>query len=48
MSVIEDASPYAVYLPPRTKLIVTAKTAVDLGVAAAPAKGKLPAAMSSA
>ena len=43
MSVFEDASPYAVYLPPRAKLTVTAKTAVELGVAGAPANGELPA-----
>jgi 5-deoxy-glucuronate isomerase len=42
MSVFEDASPYAVYLPPRAKLTVTAKTTVELGVAGAPAKGELP------
>ena len=39
MSVFEDASPYAVYLPPRAKLTVTAKTDAELGVAGAPAKG---------
>jgi 5-deoxy-glucuronate isomerase len=43
MSVFEDASPYAVYLPPRAKLTVTAKTDAELGVAGAPAKGELPA-----
>src|ERR1700722_5000414 len=43
MSVFEDASPYAVYLPPRAKLTVIAKTAVELGVAGAPANGELPA-----
>jgi 5-deoxy-glucuronate isomerase len=43
MSVFEDASPYAVYLPPRAKLTVTAKTDAELGVAGAPAKGALPA-----
>src|SRR6202048_715054 len=42
MSVFEDASPYAVSLPPRAKLTVTAKTTVELGVAGAPAKGELP------
>jgi 5-deoxy-glucuronate isomerase len=42
MSVFEDVSPYAVYLPPRAKLTVTAKTAVELGVGGAPAKGELP------
>jgi 5-deoxy-glucuronate isomerase len=43
MSVFEDASPYAVYLPPRARLTVTAKTEVELGIAGAPAKGELPA-----
>ena len=43
MSVFEDASPYAFYLPPRAKLTVTAKTDSELGVAGAPAKGELPA-----
>ena len=33
MSVFEDASPYAVYLPPRAKLTVTAKTETELAVA---------------
>jgi 5-deoxy-glucuronate isomerase len=42
MSVFENASPYAVYLPPGAKLTVTAKTTVELGVAGAPAKGELP------
>jgi 5-deoxy-glucuronate isomerase len=39
MSVFEDASPYAVYLPPRAKLTVTAVTEAELGIAGAPAKG---------
>jgi 5-deoxy-glucuronate isomerase len=43
MSVFEDAAPYAVYLPPRARLTVTAKTDAELGVAGAPAKGELPA-----
>ena len=42
MSVFEDAAPYAVYIPPRTKLVITAKTAAELGVAGGPAKGELP------
>ena len=42
MSVFEDASPSAVYLPPRAKLTVTAKTEVELAVAGGPAEGKLP------
>jgi 5-deoxy-glucuronate isomerase len=41
-SVFEDASPYAVYVPPRTKLTLTAQTDVELAVAGAPAKGELP------
>src|SRR3984885_3826467 len=41
MSVFEDASPFAVYLPPRTKLTVTAKTDAELAVAGSPAKGLL-------
>jgi 5-deoxy-glucuronate isomerase len=39
----EDAAPYAVYVPPRTKLTVTAKTDAELAVARSPAKGELPA-----
>jgi 5-deoxy-glucuronate isomerase len=42
-SVFEDAAPYAVYVPPRTKLTITAKTDAELAVAGAPAKGNLPA-----
>jgi 5-deoxy-glucuronate isomerase len=42
-SVFEDAAPYAVYVPPRTKLTITARTDVELAVAGAPAKGELPA-----
>jgi len=42
MSVFEDASPYAVYLPPRAKLAVTAKTEAEVAVAGGPAEGKLP------
>jgi 5-deoxy-glucuronate isomerase len=41
-SVFEDTAPYAVYLPPRTKLTITAKTEAELAVAGAPAKGELP------
>jgi 5-deoxy-glucuronate isomerase len=43
MSVFEDVAPFAVYIPPRTKLAVIAKTDAELGVAGAPAKGELPA-----
>jgi len=43
MSVFEDAAPYAVYIPPRSKLTITAKTNAELGVAGGPAKGELPA-----
>src|ERR1700688_4698620 len=39
MSVFEDASPFAVYLPPRAKLTITAKTEAELAVAGSPAKG---------
>jgi 5-deoxy-glucuronate isomerase len=42
-SVFEDAVPSAVYLPPRTKLTVSAKTDAEIAVAGAPAKGELPA-----
>jgi 5-deoxy-glucuronate isomerase len=42
-SVFEDVAPYAVYVPPLTKLIITAKTYVEVAVAGAPAKGELPA-----
>ncbi len=43
MSVFDDVSPYAVYLPPRDELTVMAKTGTELAVARAPAKGELPA-----
>jgi 5-deoxy-glucuronate isomerase len=43
MSVFEDAAPYAVYIPPRTRLTIAAKTDAELGVAGGPAKGELPA-----
>ena len=42
-SVFEDAAPYAVYVPPRTKLTITAKTDSEIAVAGAPAKGEIPA-----
>jgi 5-deoxy-glucuronate isomerase len=42
MNVFEDASPSAVYLPPRAQLRVTAKTEAELAVAGGPAEGKLP------
>jgi 5-deoxy-glucuronate isomerase len=41
MSVFEDVSPYAVYIPPKTRLTVTAKTNAEIAVAGAPAKGKI-------
>jgi 5-deoxy-glucuronate isomerase len=41
-SVFADAAPYAVYVPPRTKLTVTAKTDTELALGGAPAKGGLP------
>ena len=43
MSVFEDAAPYAVYIPPGSKLTITAKTKAELGVAGGPAQGKFPA-----
>jgi len=43
MSVFEDSSPYAVYLPPRAILTMIAKTDTELAVARGPAKGELPA-----
>jgi 5-deoxy-glucuronate isomerase len=42
-SVFEDAAPYAVYLPPCTRLTITAKTDSEIAVAGAPAKGEIPA-----
>ena len=42
-SVFEDAAPHAVYVPPRTKLTITAKTDSEIAVAGAPAKGEIPA-----
>ena len=42
MSVFDDAAPYAVYIPPRARLTIAAKTAAELGVAGGPA-GELPA-----
>jgi 5-deoxy-glucuronate isomerase len=42
-SVFEDAAPYAIYAPPGKKLVITAQTETELGIAAAPAKGQLPA-----
>lgn len=44
-SVFEDKSPYAVYLPPASQVRVTARSAVQLGVCAAPGNpaGTLPA-----
>jgi 5-deoxy-glucuronate isomerase len=43
MSVFEDLSPYAVYIPPKTELVITASTETEIGVAGGPAKGELPA-----
>src|SRR5207249_4529879 len=42
MSVFENIAPYAVYVPPRSKLAITARTKAELGVAGGPAKGELP------
>src|SRR5271165_1932809 len=41
-SVFEDSAPYAVYVPPRMNLTITASTDLELAVAGAPAKGELP------
>ena len=42
-NVFQDAAPYAVYVPPRTRLTITAKTDSEIAVAGAPAKGEMPA-----
>lgn len=42
MSVFEDKSPYAVYVPPRAEVKVMALDAIELAVSAAPATGRLP------
>jgi len=41
-SVFDEAAPYAVYLPPRIAVTVTALDSVEIGVATAPAAGKYP------
>src|SRR5260370_33768468 len=41
MSVFEDAAPYAVYIPPRGKLTITAKTRTELAWPGGPGKGEL-------
>jgi 5-deoxy-glucuronate isomerase len=41
-TVFDDVAPYAVYVPPRTKLTVTAETETELAIGGAPAKGELP------
>ena len=46
-SVFEDAAPYAVYVPPRTKLNITAKTGAELAVAGSPQKVNFPPGSSS-
>lgn len=42
MSVFDNKAPYALYLPPKTQLTVTAITAVELALCRAPASGTLP------
>jgi 5-deoxy-glucuronate isomerase len=41
-TVFDDAAPGAVYIPPRAELNIRAKTATELAVGGAPAKGDLP------
>jgi 5-deoxy-glucuronate isomerase len=41
-SVFDEVAPYAVYVPPRTKFTVTARTDTELALGGAPAKGELP------
>lgn len=41
-SVFDDAAPYALYVPPRTRVTVRAQRTAELGVASAPATGQLP------
>ncbi|MBV9672432.1 MAG: 5-deoxy-glucuronate isomerase [Verrucomicrobia bacterium] len=42
-SVFEDFAPYAVYVPPRTRLVITARTDAEIAVAGSPAQGEFPA-----
>ena len=42
-NVFEDAAPYAIYVPPRARLTITATTDSEIAVAGAPAKGEIPA-----
>jgi 5-deoxy-glucuronate isomerase len=42
-SVFEDVAPYAVYLPPRVRVTITADDEAEIGVASAPASGQYPA-----
>ena len=42
-NVFENAAPYAIYVPPRTRLAIAAKTDSEIAVAGAPAKGEIPA-----
>ena len=37
-----EGKPHAVYVPPRTPLVVTAETACDVAIGSAPAAGRLP------
>lgn len=41
-SVFDDKSPYALYVPPKTAVTITAKTACEIGISNAPAEGKCP------
>lgn len=42
LSVFENKSPFAVYVPPRTSVKITAQTDCEFGISAAPATGKYP------
>lgn len=42
-SVFADTAPYAVYLPPRSAVTVSAHDEAEIGVATAPAQGRFPA-----
>ncbi|MGH8779262.1 5-deoxy-glucuronate isomerase [Paraburkholderia sp.] len=41
-SVFDDAAPYAVYLPPKVRATLRARTAAEIGIASAPASGRYP------
>lgn len=42
MSVFEDKSPFAVYVPPKVKVGIKALTDLEIGISTAPAEGKYP------